>query len=658
MSLIYLFCYVFVILFAGLLPFNFFQTNKANVNTVSGLHLASPGTVYTKTPPVKLATMKEFTIFMNLSSYLSDWSSGYARILSYSQNNKKMNFMVGQWSESLIFRINADGKAKTVQFETESFFNKYSTASLAIVYNGKTLASFRNGLKVKELEVGSLTFTNWDKSYPLIIGSEADGKYCWEGYIYSLSIFDRALTQFEIMKGWPDVNKAPPLIGYNFKGHDEKTIQDMGEGKAADLEIPYFFKPYKRTILDPGHEWLFENRHHYVDLWIDVIGFIPLGFLLAVYLTRKRFSYFSIILQAALIGAAVSMSIELLQVLLPSRASSLADVISNSLGTLLGAMAYREAKILRNRYLRFGIYKKEGGGYTLQKDSMQMIASIDNRHILLMLACLISLAMFYAPLRELMRTQYASESYLHVILIPLISGYLIYERWEILAPKFTYSWKMGSIISCIGLIMFFVAKNKGVMLNKNDYASMITLSACIFLMGSFILLYGLGTFRSALFPLLFIIFMIPIPTPVLKISVDILKSGSSELTNIIFKLFQIPFERQGYVFSLTNNINVEIADVCSGIHSTIALLIISILAGHLFLQTGWKKTLFVLFVFPVVLLKNSIRISVLSLLGAYVDERILTQGALHRSGGFVFYIPALIFLLCILWLLKKSEKQL
>jgi exosortase len=658
MTLIYIFCYVLIIFFVGLVPFNFFQTNKASVNEISGLHLAPPSTVYTEIPPEKLSNVEKFSIIIDLSSYLKDWSSGYTRILSYSLNNDKMNFMVGQWSESLIFRINADNSPKTVQFETEWFFNKYQNALIAIVYDGKTLTSYRNGQKVKEKQVGQLTFKKWNKSYPLIIGSEADGKNSWQGYIYSMFIFDRALTVEEIQKGWPNINKAPPLIGYNFKGSNGKIIRDVGEGKAANLEIPYFFKPYKRTVLDFGCQWMFQNTHNYVDLWIDIIGFMPLGFLLAAYLTKKRFSYFSIISQAVLIGASTSLSIELLQVLLPTRASSLSDVICNSIGTLLGAIAYKEAKVFRSRYLKLDAYERGGESSAPIKDSMQIIASIDNRHILFMLACLISLSMFYTPLRELMRSQYASESYLHVILIPLISGYLIYEKWETLTSKFSYSWKTGSILMCVGLIVYFVTKSKEIMLNKNDYASLITLSACIFLMSSFILLYGLGTFRAALFPLLFIIFMIPIPTPVLKFMVDFLKSGSTELTNLILKLIQIPFERQGYIFSLTNNVNVEVADVCSGIHSTIALIIISILAGHLFLRTAWRKTIFILFVFPIVLVKNGIRITVLSLLGAYVDERILTQGFLHKSGGFVFYIPALILLLFVLWLLKQSEKQI
>ena len=69
----------FYCFFVGLLPFNFLQRNVAGLNEISGLHLAAPSTVYTEAPPKKLLDLKEFTILMNLSSYLSEWN-GYMKI--------------------------------------------------------------------------------------------------------------------------------------------------------------------------------------------------------------------------------------------------------------------------------------------------------------------------------------------------------------------------------------------------------------------------------------------------------------------------------------------------------------------------------------------------------------------------------------------------
>jgi exosortase/archaeosortase family protein len=101
--------------------------------------------------------------------------------------------------------------------------------------------------------------------------------------------------------------------------------------------------------------------------------------------------------------------------------------------------------------------------------------------------------------------------------------------------------------------------------------------------------------------------------------------------------------------------SIQVAKECSGIRSSLGLFITGILAGHLFLKTGWKKFVLVLFVFPITVLKNGIRIVTLSSLAIYVDEKFITQSFLHKSGGFIFYIPALFLLGLILWWLRKTE---
>ena len=64
---------------------------------------------------------------------------------------------------------------------------------------------------------------------------------------------------------------------------------------------------------------------------------------------------------------------------------------------------------------------------------------------------------------------------------------------------------------------------------------------------------------------------------------------------------------------------------------------------------------FVLFAFPLGLVKNGIRITTLTLLAVYVDPSFLT-GNLHHDGGFVFFLLALAMLAPVLLLLEKSDR--
>ena len=110
------------------------------------------------------------------------------------------------------------------------------------------------------------------------------------------------------------------------------------------------------------------------------------------------------------------------------------------------------------------------------------------------------------------------------------------------------------------------------------------------------------------------------------------------------------------VFELPG-IAIEVAKECSGIRSSLALIITSVIAGYLFLQTGWRRIVLVLLIFPLMIIKNAVRISTLSLLAVYVDEGWLTDSFLHRSGGIFFFLLALTLLAPVLLFLKKSEKK-
>ena len=132
-------------------------------------------------------------------------------------------------------------------------------------------------------------------------------------------------------------------------------------------------------------------------------------------------------------------------------------------------------------------------------------------------------------------------------------------------------------------------------------------------MGSFILCFGIPAFRKGAFPLLFLVFMIPIPSAVLDPFIRFLQTGSLYAAHGIFKLTGVPFFREGFVFSLSG-IDVEVAKQCSGIRSCIALFITSIVAGRLFLRTGWRRIVLALSVFPIAMFKNGLRVVTLSLL--------------------------------------------
>jgi len=74
------------------------------------------------------------------------------------------------------------------------------------------------------------------------------------------------------------------------------------------------------------------------DLLLNVLAYIPAGFLLALALRPHLRQHFAALL-AIVIGVSLSITLEYVQTLLPGRVASNVDVLTNSFGTLVGALA-------------------------------------------------------------------------------------------------------------------------------------------------------------------------------------------------------------------------------------------------------------------------------------------------------------------------------
>lgn len=266
---------------------------------------------------------------------------------------------------------------------------------------------------------------------------------------------------------------------------------------------------------------------------------------------------------------------------------------------------------------------------------------------------ILSLIAFWRPLHNLVRFSLQNESASHIILIPLVSAYLICLERRKIFLNVPYSWSVGTILLVQGVTLHLLAQRHVLALSQNDQLSLTVFSIVVLWIGGFVLCYGTQAFRAGAFPLLFLFLMVPIPDLLLEKAIFLLQKGSAGSVHVLFNLVGVPVFRQGLVFSLPG-LNIEIAKECSGIRSSLALLITCLLASYLFLRSSWRRVLFVLFVFPLVFIKNGLRIVTLSLLGLYLERSFLT-GSLHRDGGILFFLLALVILAPLLRLLQKSE---
>jgi len=277
------------------------------------------------------------------------------------------------------------------------------------------------------------------------------------------------------------------------------------------------------------------------------------------------------------------------------------------------------------------------------------------RLALSLLCAVVAILLAYQPLRILMSAG-RSDYYSHLLLIHFVTGYFLFVERKTILKDLSYSWTAGVPLAALGALAYLLALWQKGWLGANDFASLTTASSIVVFWGGFVLLYGLNAFRAGRFPLLFLLFAIPVPAFLLDRFIHVLQVGSTEVTQWLFDVTGTMYFRDGFVYQLAG-ITIEVAKECSGIRSTLALIISCVVAGHLFLKSGWRQLVLLIAILPITILKNAIRIATLSLLAIHVDTRFITKGWLHHSGGIVFYIPALGLLGVVLWRLSRGEKE-
>jgi exosortase len=265
-------------------------------------------------------------------------------------------------------------------------------------------------------------------------------------------------------------------------------------------------------------------------------------------------------------------------------------------------------------------------------------------------ACLIVGSLDVArALVELSRNDSAS----HVVVIPFVTLALIYRRRTWIFSRVRFDWRAGFGVILLGLLGLLGALRNPPLVQQQDALTLRVTALVILWIGGFLLFYGRRAFRAALFPLLFLGFAIPLPGVLLNWTTRVLTTGSSETVAGLFMLTGTPYHRDGFVFSLPN-LAIEIADECSGIRSSIALVLTGLIAAHIYLKTARSTVLVVAAILPVTLLKNGIRIVSISLLSIHVDPAFLT-GWLHHQGGIVFFLLALALLVPVFVVLRRTE---
>lgn len=289
-------------------------------------------------------------------------------------------------------------------------------------------------------------------------------------------------------------------------------------------------------------------------------------------------------------------------------------------------------------------------------DSPSLLALRPVREMTIGVAVLI--VAFAWPLYQWAGFALGSELYSHVLLIPLVSAYLLHEGREKIFRDFSRDPAWGAALAVLGLAaigLWLLLPRMGVALPVEDRIALSTAAFLLLLLALWVTLLGRAAARAAAFPLGFLIFMVPFPTFAVEGIEVFLQHTSASAAFAMFQAAGTTVFRQDLTFVLPG-ITLEVAPQCSGIRSSLVLFITSVLAGHLFLRTRWKKAFLAAAVIPLAFVRNGFRVFVLGELCIRVSPDMI-HSWIHKRGGPVFFVLSLIPFFILLWFLYRTDKR-
>jgi len=335
----------------GLWPFNFFPRNRVEwIPNGNGLHFDRYGQVYSVSP----AKFNGNSTTQDNGSYsieiwLDPWAKTYpevSAILLIDNPAPRPDFAIMQSGPDLLVRgqfLDKNNKSSIHKLWMDDACRKGAPRFISFTSEPEGSALYLEGVLQKRYP---LVLTSDGLSGRLLLGHPPTGHQSWTGDIFAVAIYDRALIAVEVSQHYQDwqQGRLADLMAekgivafYPFDERSGSVIHNR-VGSAPALITPSRFRLLHPAILSSNLEI---NLGGLQDIVVNILGFMPFGFFTYAYLRHVgRLGKVPSALIAIALGGVTSLAIELLQVFLPTRYSSLLDLIDNTLGTALGVIAF------------------------------------------------------------------------------------------------------------------------------------------------------------------------------------------------------------------------------------------------------------------------------------------------------------------------------
>lgn len=246
------------------------------------------------------------------------------------------------------------------------------------------------------------------------------------------------------------------------------------------------------------------------------------------------------------------------------------------------------------------------------------------------------------------------EDWGHAFVIPLIAGYMVWQRRNQMNLTPTSIFWPAMIPFLVGIQSYaytmFMVQNH-----------MLQGMSLILTLGSLILLLvGPSMFRHLLLPIVYLVMMITVSEKfMLAITFKlqlIASQGSWLILNLIgnpFGWFSVDIDGNTLMIVMESGemLPMNVAEACSGMRMVVAFYALAIAVALLGSTQWWQRIALILLAGPVAVFMNMIRVTVLGLL-MFINPD-LASGDAHTVIGTILLVPSLLLFLGLAWVLNR-----
>ena len=254
--------------------------------------------------------------------------------------------------------------------------------------------------------------------------------------------------------------------------------------------------------------------------------------------------------------------------------------------------------------------------------------------VILVSAFIILLFIYWPTFRWLVSSWLSSDYYSHGFLVPMVSGFFVWTKREHLQRREP---------SIIGVPLFLLGALLYALSFLWEIRVLGALSLLIVITALVFSVFGVRTARMMLFPLVFLVFMIPAPfVPDIAYRLqEISVLSSSWLLGVL----GLPITSSGPEIYL-KNATFTIGLPCSGINTLIALLALTAIYGYILTGSVFKRVILFILAFPIAIVANILRITTVIMVAYYFNIQAAT-GWYHDISSPLFFILAVLVLILI-----------